>query len=65
VRVSVTFGKTFLVAQKHADGKRVSHEEASEAIMLAIAELLPPEQRGAFADLEALRARLAGVTQPV
>lgn len=64
VRVNVTYGKTFVVLQKRPDGTRVSHEEASDAIMLAIAELVPPEQRGAFADLEALRARLAGVTKP-
>jgi hypothetical protein len=33
--------------------------------MVAIAELLPPEQRGVFSDLEGLRRRLAGVTKPV
>jgi hypothetical protein len=41
----------------------VSHEDASDAIMLAIAELLPPEQRGVFSDLDSLRKRLAGVTR--
>jgi 1-acyl-sn-glycerol-3-phosphate acyltransferase len=61
-RVSVTFGKPFLVVQKRADGTRVSHEEASDAIMVAIAELLPPEQRGVFSDLESHRERLAGAT---
>ena len=64
VRVTLTFGKPFVVLQKRADGRRVSHEEASDAIMLAIAELLPPEQRGLFSDLETLRKRLAGVTAP-
>jgi 1-acyl-sn-glycerol-3-phosphate acyltransferase len=64
-RVSITFGKPFLVLQKRADGTRVSHEEASDAIMVAIAELLPPEQRGVFSDLESHRKRLAGVTRPV
>jgi 1-acyl-sn-glycerol-3-phosphate acyltransferase len=63
-RVTITFGKPFLVLQKRADGTRVSHEDASDAIMLAIAELLPPEQRGEFSDLEPLRKRLAGVTTP-
>ena len=63
-RVTLTFGKPFVVLQKRADGRRVTHDEASDAIMLAIAELLPPEQRGVFSDLEALRARLAGVTMP-
>jgi 1-acyl-sn-glycerol-3-phosphate acyltransferase len=64
-RVTITFGKPFLVLQKRADGSRVSHEEASDAIMVAIAELLPPGQRGAFSDLEAHHKRLAGVTIPV
>jgi 1-acyl-sn-glycerol-3-phosphate acyltransferase len=63
-RVTITFGKPFLVPQKRADGTRVSHEEASDAIMLAIAELLPPEQRGAYSDLDSYRKKLAGVTIP-
>jgi 1-acyl-sn-glycerol-3-phosphate acyltransferase len=66
VPVSVTFGAPFVVLQRRAtDDSRVSHEEAADAIMLAIAELLPPEKRGEFDDLEALRSRLAGVTRPV
>jgi 1-acyl-sn-glycerol-3-phosphate acyltransferase len=64
-RVTITFGKPFYVLQKRADGTRVSHEDASDAIMLAIAELLPPEQRGAFSDLDSYRTKLAGVTKPV
>jgi 1-acyl-sn-glycerol-3-phosphate acyltransferase len=63
-KVTITFGKPFFVLQKRADGRRVTHEEASDAIMLAIAELLPPEQRGVFSDLDSLRKRLAGVTTP-
>jgi 1-acyl-sn-glycerol-3-phosphate acyltransferase len=65
VPVSITFGKPFLVAAKRPDGTRVSHQEAADAIMLEIAELLPPHQRGAFSDLSSLRRRLAGVKQPV
>jgi len=64
-RVTVTFGKPFVVATKRADGTRVSHEDASDAIMAAIAELLPPEQRGEFSDLESLQRRLEGVRVPV
>jgi 1-acyl-sn-glycerol-3-phosphate acyltransferase len=64
-RVTITFGKPFYVLQKRADGTRVSHEDASDAIMLAIAELLPPEQRGAFSDLDSYRKKLAGVTRPL
>lgn len=63
-RVRITFGKPFVVLQKRADGTRVTHQEASDAIMVAIAELLSPEQRGEFSDLESHRKRLAGVTRP-
>jgi 1-acyl-sn-glycerol-3-phosphate acyltransferase len=63
--VSITFGKPFVVASKRADGSKVSHQEASDAIMVQIAELLPAAQRGLFSDLESLRKRLAGVIQPV
>jgi 1-acyl-sn-glycerol-3-phosphate acyltransferase len=65
VPVSITFGKPFLVATKRPDGSRITHQEAADAIMLEIAELLPERQRGEFTDLPALRKRLAGVTQPV
>jgi 1-acyl-sn-glycerol-3-phosphate acyltransferase len=64
-RVTITFGKPFVILTKRPDGSLVRHDEASEAIMVAIAELLPPEQRGVFSDLEGLRRRLAGVTKPV
>jgi 1-acyl-sn-glycerol-3-phosphate acyltransferase len=63
VRVTLTFGKPFVVLQKRADGTRVSHEEASDAIMLAIAELLPPEQRGVYSDLDSYRKKALGVTR--
>ncbi|HEY1455741.1 MAG TPA: lysophospholipid acyltransferase family protein, partial [Candidatus Dormibacteraeota bacterium] len=62
VRVTVRFGAPFSVLTKRADGRRVTREEASEAIMLAIAELLPPRERGAFGDVAGLRQRLSGVT---
>jgi 1-acyl-sn-glycerol-3-phosphate acyltransferase len=65
VPVSIMFGKPFLVASKRPDGTRISHQEAADAIMVEIAELLPPEQRGAFSDLESHRRRLAGVTKAV
>ena len=65
VTVTMTFGQPFVVLQRRAtDDTRVSHEDAADAIMLAIAEMLPPENRGEYADLEGLRARLAGVTRP-
>ena len=65
VPVSIIFGKPFLVASRRPDGSRVSHQEAADAIMLEIAELLPDHQRGEFSDLPSLRRRLAGVTQPL
>jgi 1-acyl-sn-glycerol-3-phosphate acyltransferase len=65
VPVTVTFGPPFVVLQRRAtDDSRVPHEEAADAIMVAIAELLPPEMRGVFSDLDSERSRLAGVTRP-
>jgi 1-acyl-sn-glycerol-3-phosphate acyltransferase len=64
-RVSITFGKPFMVLSKRPDGTRITREEASDAIMLEIAELLPEFQRGTFRDLDAWRKRLRGVTAPV
>lgn len=60
-RVEVRFGKPFRLRQRLPDGTRVSREQASDAIMLRIAELLPPELRGRYADLEAVRAGVASV----
>lgn len=64
VPVTVRFGKPITLRSKTDDGRRISHEDASEAIMLAIAELLPPERRGQFGDVEGLRRRLEGVATP-
>ena len=64
-RVSLTFGKPFVVLKKRADGTKITREEGAEAIMLAIAALLPEHQRGEFSDLAALRTKLRGVTAPV
>ena len=62
--VSVTFGKPFVVRSRRDDGTRIKREDAANAIMLEIAELLPENQRGAFRDLSAWRKRLLGVTSP-
>lgn len=64
VPVKVRFGKPFIVQDRRPDGSRVTHEEAADAIMLEIAELLPPEKRGNYADLDAVRRRLEGVASP-
>jgi len=61
VPVSVRFGKPFTVPAQRAGGGRVSHEEASDAIMLKVAELLPPDKRGRYSDLEGWRKKLEGV----
>jgi 1-acyl-sn-glycerol-3-phosphate acyltransferase len=61
VRVTVRFGKPFRLEEQRPDGSRVTREEAAAAIMLAIAEMLPPENRGVFADLEERRARLSAL----
>jgi len=64
VPVKVRFGKPFLVLQKRPTGERISHQEASDAIMVAIAELLPPDKRGLYSDIEGIRRRLDGVATP-
>jgi 1-acyl-sn-glycerol-3-phosphate acyltransferase len=63
--VSITFGKPFIVRSKRPDGTKVTRQDAADAIMLEIAQLLPEYQRGAFKDVAALRKRLSGVTAPV
>ncbi len=64
VPVTVRFGKPFVVPQRRASGERISHQDASDVIMLAIAELLPPDKRGRYSDLEGWKRRLEGVAQP-
>jgi 1-acyl-sn-glycerol-3-phosphate acyltransferase len=64
VPVEIRFGPRLRIPERTADGRRVDNQDASDAIMLAIAELLPPELRGEYADLDALRARLHGVFEP-
>jgi 1-acyl-sn-glycerol-3-phosphate acyltransferase len=64
VPVRVRYGKPFVVLQKRPTGERITHEEAADAIMLEIAQLLPADKRGLFSDLDAWRGRLAGVTRP-
>ena len=51
-------GETFRLPRKDAEGRRVPAEDAADAIMLSIAELLPETMRGRYADLDALRARV-------
>ncbi len=64
-RVEIRFAPLMLIRSHRPDGRRVQNQEASDAIMLAIAEIQPPEMRGVYCDLEALYGRLEGVWEPV
>jgi 1-acyl-sn-glycerol-3-phosphate acyltransferase len=64
VRVEVRFGAPIHIRERRPDGRRVENQEAADAIMLAIAAMLPAESRGAYADLDGLGRRLAGVWEP-
>jgi 1-acyl-sn-glycerol-3-phosphate acyltransferase len=56
--VDLVFGRPFTLAARRGDGTRVAYQEASDAIMLSVAELLPAELRGELADLDAWRRRV-------
>lgn len=62
-RASMTlrFGRPFRLSRHRSDGRRVTNQEASDAIMVRIAELMPPDARGDYADLDRWRAELEGV----
>ena len=64
VPVEIRFGRPLRIRERRPDGRKVSNQEAADAIMLAIAEELPEPMRGAYADLAALRERLEGVADP-
>jgi hypothetical protein len=51
--------------QRRPGGERISHQDAADAIMVAIAEILPPDKRGRYSDLNGWRRRLEGVTKPL
>lgn len=62
-RVELRFGKPVRVREHRPDGTRVGNQDATDAIMVAIARLLPPELRGAYADDPALLSRVDGVLE--
>ncbi len=64
-RVEVRFGQPFRIGERRPDGSKVENQEAADAIMLAIAELLPEDMRGAYTHVAELRERLDGVKSPV
>ena len=49
-RIDVVIGKPFRLAPYQGGGKTAAAAEATEVIMRRIAELLPPELRGPYAD---------------
>ena len=59
------WGEPFKIASRLPDGRRVEYQDASDAIMLAIAEMLPEEMRGEYADLDSWRARVGALRQTV
>ena len=63
VRVTMRLGRPFRLPTTHPDGRRVDAQDASDAIMLSIAELLPEAARGRYADLDVLRARVGNLRQ--
>ena len=64
-KVEMRFAQLIRIRPRRPDGRRIDNQEAADAIMLAVAELLPAELQGAYCDLEALRSRLEGVWEQV
>lgn len=61
--VLVQFGKPMVVGEPGARRTRESLSQASDQIMRSIAAMLPPEYRGAYADLNSI-APVAGIAKP-
>lgn len=59
--LEIRCGAPIRIRDRRPDGSRVSNQDAADAIMLAIAKLLPDEMRGAYSDIPMLEARLEGV----
>src|SRR5436305_4155264 len=62
--LKLEFGEPFKIPSRRPDGSKVEYQEAADAVMLSIAELLAPEMRGEDADLEALREKVGGLRRP-
>jgi 1-acyl-sn-glycerol-3-phosphate acyltransferase len=58
------FGEPFKIPSRRPDGRKVEHQDAADVIMLAVAEMLPPELRGVYSDLAGWKARVGDLRQP-
>lgn len=61
VRVRLVYGRPFRIPGRLEDGSKVDRQDAADAIMLSVAELLPEGTRGEFEDLAAWRAKVGGL----
>jgi 1-acyl-sn-glycerol-3-phosphate acyltransferase len=59
------FGPPFRIPPKQPDGTRVDHQDAADAIMLSIAEMLPANLRGEYVDLPGWQQRVGNLRRPV
>ncbi len=60
-RVRIVHGRPFRLRARTPEGSRVPAQAAADAIMVAIAEMLPEELRGEYADLGSWSERLGGL----
>jgi 1-acyl-sn-glycerol-3-phosphate acyltransferase len=65
VPVSIRFGAPFRIRDRHPEGGRVDNQDAADSIMLAVADLLPGEMRGAYADVAGRREALERLRERV
>jgi 1-acyl-sn-glycerol-3-phosphate acyltransferase len=63
--VTIRFGAPFRIRARRIDGGRVENQDAADSIMLAVADLLPEEMRGAYAEPGGSREALEGLREPV
>ena len=61
--VLLQFGEPFVIPRE-LDGKRVSPEQATDMMMMALARMLPPGYRGVYADRVAAETDGAGSREP-
>ena len=63
--VAVRFGSPFRIRSRGPDGGRIENQAAADSIMLAVADLLPEEMRGAYAAVGDSRPALEKLRQYV